>query len=377
MKKVVVLGCGLVGSVIAKELACAGDIEVIVVDRSEDRLAKLKEHKNITCIAANLSEEGSVREISKQGEVVVGAVPGYLGFKCVSEAIEAGKDVVDISFSERDYTELDEAARSKGCTVFYDCGVAPGLSNILAYALCKELDEAKTVKIYVGGLPQVRYWPFEYRIVFSPYDVIEEYTRPARVVANHKVLHKEPLSEIELIDVPGIGTLEAFCSDGLRSLIRTLKVGNMEEKTLRYPGHAEKMKILRHIGYFSKEEVDIYGKTVRPIDVTAKLLFPILEMREGEKDVTVLKVEAIGKSGQHTAKIGYFMVDYYDASKKITSMAKTTGFPAVVFVRMLLEGKFKEKGVFPPETVSIRAELLDEFLNRLKQMGVSFSKVNY
>lgn len=374
MKKVLVLGGGLVGSVIAKDLLREDGLEVVVADNSRNRLDKIEKTSGLKCILSDLSKEGAVKEISDGFDMVIGAVPGYLGFKVVKEAIDIGKNVVDISFSEKDYMELDSIAKEKNVTAIFDCGVAPGMSNILAKSLSKELDSTESIRIYVGGLPQVRYWPYEYKIVFSPYDVIEEYTRPARVVEKGQIITKEALSDVEKIDIQGVGTLEAFNTDGLRSLLYTMNVPDMAEKTLRFPGHVEKMKILRYTGFFGKEPIDVKGAIIRPLDLTARLLFPLLELKEDERDFTVMRVEAKGKKEGRNLILSYSLIDYFDAETKTTSMARTTGFPAAIIARMILNGEFEHTGVLPPEVISENDTLFKNLIFQLESRGVRFVK---
>lgn len=374
MKKVLVLGGGLVGSVIAKDLLREDGLEVAVSDNNRERLDKIEKTSGLKCILSDLSKEGALKEIPDGFDMVIGAVPGYLGFKVVKEAIDIGKNVVDISFSERDYMELDSIAKEKNATAIFDCGVAPGMSNILAKSLSKELDSTESIRIYVGGLPQVRYWPYEYKIVFSPYDVIEEYTRPARVVEKGQIITKEALSDVEKIDIQGVGTLEAFNTDGLRSLLYTMNVPDMAEKTLRFPGHVEKMKILRYTGFFGKEPIDVKGTIIRPLDLTAKLLFPLLELKEDERDFTVMRIEAKGKKEGRNLILSYSLIDYFDAETKATSMARTTGFPAAIIARMILNGELKRTGVFPPEAISEDDALFKNLLFQLESRGVRFVK---
>lgn len=371
--KALVLGGGLVGSIIAKDLLSEDGLEVVVSDNNRERLDKIEKTPGLKCIFSDLSKEGVVKEISDDFDIVIGAVPGHLGFKVVKEAIDIGKNV-DISFSERDYLELDSIAKEKNATVIFDCGVAPGMSNILAKSLSKELDSTECIRIYVGGLPQVRYWPYEYKIVFSPYDVIEEYTRPARVVEKGQIITKEALSDVEKIDIQGVGTLEAFNTDGLRSLLYTMNVPDMAEKTLRFPGHVEKMKILRYTGFFGKEPIIVKGAFVRPLDLTAKLLFPLLELKENERDFTVMRIEAKGKKEGRNLILSYSLIDYFDTETKTTSMARTTGFPAAIIARMILNGEFKQAGVFPPEVISENDTLFKNLLFQLENRGVRFIK---
>ncbi len=359
-KRVAVLGGGLIGSVVASDLSRDEGIEVVVFDSNPEVVEKLGKHSAFDACTKDLSKERSVQNLLKDFDIAIGAVPGFLGMKIIREVIEAGKNAVDISFSESDYFVMDKIAKERNLTILIDCGVAPGMSNILSYSLVQEFDFVESLSIFVGGLPQMRRLPYEYQIVFSPIDVIEEYTRPARVVENGKIVVKEALSEVELIDFPGIGTLEAFNTDGLRSLIRTLNVPNMREKTLRFPGHADKIRLLRDSGFFSKEPIDVKEVKVKPIDVTARLLFPLWQMKETDKDFTAMRVKASGMKEGKQKSVSYELLDYYDEKSDTTSMARTTAFPAAIMARMILNGKFKFEGICPPEYISENKEVFSE-----------------
>jgi len=214
--------------------------------------------------------------------LVLSAVPGSLGFRTLEAVIAAGKNVVDLAFFPEDPFLLDGPARANGVTAVIDCGVAPGMSNLLVGYVDSLMSETRSVLIFVGGLPLVREWPFEYKAVFSPADVIEEYVRPARYIQNGRPVVRPALSEPERIDFDELGTLEAFNTDGLRTLARTISAPDMKEKTLRYPGHIEKMAMLRETGFFNPEPIDVGGVRVRPLDVTSKLLFKKWKLEEGE-----------------------------------------------------------------------------------------------
>lgn len=236
--KVAVLGAGLVGAPMAVDLAKDENFEVTVADRDGKPLEKLEAMGlGIATEQADLSDEIALKALIADQDLVLSAVPGFMGYRTLQTVIEAGKDVVDIAFFPEDPFELDALAKKKGVTAIVDCGVAPGMSNLLTGHVARLLDRTDKVLIYVGGLPELRKWPYEYRAVFSPIDVIEEYTRPARYVENGKPVVREALSDPELLDFPGIGTLEAFNSDGLRTLADTIDAPDMKEKTLRYQGH--------------------------------------------------------------------------------------------------------------------------------------------
>jgi saccharopine dehydrogenase-like NADP-dependent oxidoreductase len=202
--------------------------------------------------------------------------------------------------------------------------------------------------------------------------VIEEYTRPARQVEHGQVVVRPALSSPELVEFDGVGTLEAFDTDGLRSLIKTLRVPHMLEKTLRYPGHIELMRVLRDTGFFSQRPIDIGGQKVRPLDVTSALLFPKWTFGEGEADLTVLRVIAIGKKdGVHT-RLRYDLWDRYDPKTKMRSMSRTTAFPAAIFARLLADGKFGP-GVHPPETLATQPGIFEHVMGELNRRGIHTS----
>ena len=271
MKKVIVLGAGLVGKEMAIDLS--GKFDVTAVDINEDALDRIS-GSGVKTQRLDFTHEERLKNIIAEADLVVGAVPGFLGFQTVKRVIESGKNMVDISFFPEDPFALDELARQENVTVVTDCGVAPGMGNVILGYHNKRMN-VSDYECLVGGLPVVREWPYEYKAVFSPIDVIEEYTRPARYVQSGVMVVKEALSDPELIHFDGVGTLESWNSDGLRSLIKTMpNIPNMIEKTLRYPGCIEYLRVLRESGFFSYEEVEVKGVKVRPIDVTAKFLFP-------------------------------------------------------------------------------------------------------
>lgn len=364
MARVIVLGSGLVGSVIAKDLS--DNHEVTSVDISEKNLNILP--KNIKKIKKDISKKNVLEKLIQNFDIVVGALPGFLGFKIMKRVINSGKNIVDISFFPEDPFLLDDLAKKNKVVAIMDCGVAPGMGNII-FSHHDKIMEIDSYECLVGGLPKKRIWPFEYQAVFSPIDVIEEYTRPARYVQNNKIIVKEALSDTELINFDSIGTLESWNSDGLRTLIRTMShVPNMIEKTLRYPGCVEYIKVLKESGFFSYDEVDIDEKKIRPIDLTSKLLFPKWKMKDGDEDYTLMRIKIQGKEKNKNKIYEYNLFDSY--SNGDSSMARTTGFTCTAIVNLVLENKFNKLGVSPPEYLG------DHFIfinNYLRDRGVIYS----
>ncbi len=371
--KMIVLGCGLVGGPMAIDLAKEENFEITIVDKSQEVLDALAaRHNNIKTVQRDLGNPKEVSALVADYDLVINAVPGFMGFQTLQAIIEAGKNVVDIAFYSENPFDLDALAREKGVTAIVDCGVAPGMSNLLIGHVHEYLDRTDSILIYVGGLPETRRWPFDYRAVFSPIDVIAEYTRPARYVENGNLVIRPALSDPELIDFPGIGTLEAFNTDGLRTLAETIDAPNMKEKTLRYHGHIEKMAVLRAAGFFDEEAIEIDGHSIRPVDFTAKLLFPQWQMEEGEVDITVLQIIIEGEKNGTPRRFVYNLLDKFDAPSKTHSMARTTGYTATVAARMLAKGLYDQKGISPPEFVGRHQDCVDFMLEGLAERGLVF-----
>lgn len=372
--KITILGAGLVGGAMVRDLAQEADLSITAIDYNQSVLNKLSSLKNVTSLQADLSQAGKVGELVGDSDLVINAVPGFMGFSVLKQTIEAGKNVVDIAFFPEDAFELDELAKEKGVTVVVDCGVAPGLCNIIAGRVNGLLDKTTDYSCLVGGLPVERVWPYEYRAVFSPADVLEEYTRPARLIENGQEVVREALSEVELIDFPGVGTLEAFNTDGLRSLIHTLNLPNMKEKTMRFPGHANLMRVFRESGFFSQEEINIGGANVRPLDFTSKLIFDQWQMKEGEEDFTVMLVELQGEKDKQPVKYSYYLLDYYDTASKTHSMARTTGYTATIIARQILKGLFDRKGINPPEYLGEVEACYEDLLVEYAKRGIKLEE---
>jgi saccharopine dehydrogenase-like NADP-dependent oxidoreductase len=373
--KIVIFGGGLVGGPMAVDLADDENFEVTVADIDAGTLERMGDaHPRIATVRADLSDADTVTQLAREHDTVLSAVPGFLGYRTLRAVIEAGRDVVDIAFFPENPFDLDALAKARDVRAIVDCGVAPGMSNLLVGHVDANLDRTETVLIYVGGLPEVRVWPFEYKAVFSPLDVIEEYTRPARYVENGRPVVREALSDPELLHFPGIGSLEAFNSDGLRTLAGTIDAPNMKEKTLRYPGHIEKMALLREMGMFGKDPVEVAGVKIRPIDFTSALLFPCWKREPEEVDITVMKVVVEGeKDGEHVRTV-YDLLDRYDPVTRTHSMARTTGYPATMAVRMLASGLYDRKGISPPEYVGRNDAATAFILAGLEARGLVFER---
>ena len=372
MLHVVVLGAGRVGGAMARDLA--PDFKVTVVDRSEAVLSSMH-GAGLSTRITDLSLPDSVKGAVADADLVVGAVPGFMGFTTAKAVLEAGKTLVDISFFDEDCFELDELAKGQKLTAIVDCGIAPGCDNLILGDTSRQWDRITSFECLVGGLPVVRTWPYEYKAGFSPIDVLEEYTRPARYVKDGRVVTFPALSEPELLDFEGLGTLESFNTDGLRSILKTFpQVPDMKEKTLRYPGHIEKMRMLRESGFFGKGKIRVGATEISPLELTTALLFPMWSMQDGDEDFTVMRVTIEGEKGGRRIRKQLNLLDRYDRATRTTSMARTTGYTCTAAVRLLARGGYSRRGISPPEFVGQEPGAWDFIREDLAKRGVVFTE---
>lgn len=367
LKKITVLGCGLVGSAIAVDLC--RDYNVSVADLDYEKLNEVQLNNPVRIIQSDFLNFNELKRIVNDSDLVISAVPGSIGFSVLKSLIELNKNVVDISFFAEDPFALNDEAEKRNLTVIVDCGVCPGLSNIILGYHYKR-NKINSYKVYVGGLPKNPYPPFNYKAPFSPSDVIEEYTRPARFVKDGKVITKEALSDIEIIEFPEVGKLEAFNTDGLRTLITTVKIPNMIEKTLRYPGHSALIKAFQDAGFFSKERLRIDEVEIRPIDFTSKLLYKQWKLEKDEKEFTVMKIVIESDS----EVIEYNLYDEYDEKTQITSMARTTGYTCTAVARLMLETNLHLSGIVAPELLGEDEANYNFILDNLKMKNIQPKK---
>ncbi|MEO6404954.1 MAG: saccharopine dehydrogenase C-terminal domain-containing protein [Ferruginibacter sp.] len=370
--KITVLGAGMVGRAIATDLAKQYD--VTVYDISNENLG-LIDTSVIIKIQSDLTQYEHYQDMLADADIVVCAVPGFMGYETLQQIIRCKKNVVDISFFPEDALALNNLARENNVTAIVDCGVAPGMSNlILGYYDGKmKIDNFLCM---VGGLPKERIKPFEYKAPFSPIDVIEEYTRPARYVQNGHIITRPALSDAVLIDFHKAGTLESFNTDGLRSIMFTMPhIPNMKEKTLRYPGHIDLMKALIKAGFLSTTPLLCRGNEVKPIDFTAALLFEQWKLQPGEKEFTIMQIILEGTMKEKKTRIEYFLYDEYDTKTNVSSMSRTTGYTCTAAVNLVANNLFNEKGIFPPELVARQPGCFEFILNYLAERNVQYKKI--
>ena len=364
----------MVGSAMAIDMnrnheVTTADLDQETLDRVQQRCKELSTHQ------LDVTKKSDLQATVQNYDLVICAVPGFLGFETLKWIIEAGKNVVDISFFPENSLELHELALQQNVTAIVDCGVAPGMGNIIL-GYHNEKMKITDFECLVGGLPKNKKWPFYYKAPFSPIDVIEEYTRPARYIENGNLITREALTDCENVEFEHIGTLESFNSDGLRSLIYTLShIPNMKEKTLRYPGHVEYIKVLKESGFLNSKKIHINGSMISPLDFTSRILFDEWKLNENEEEFTVMRITIKGENLDNEKElVVYDLFDEYDSISHTSSMARTTGYTATAAANMLLDGLFQEKGIFPPELIGKHESCFDYIINYLKERGIMYKK---
>jgi saccharopine dehydrogenase-like NADP-dependent oxidoreductase len=371
--KAVQIGAGLVGQLITADLM--QDFEMTVVDLDEKALKAIEgKYPGVKTAVASATDAAALGPVLEDADIVTAGVPGKFGYEMMKTVIGLGKNLVDISFMAEDFEQLDGFAKEKGVTVIPDMGVAPGMSNFLVGRGAALLDEVEDAHIYVGGIPTKPVPPFNYQVTWSPKDCIEEFTRPVTVVRDGKKEVLEATSGLHLRDFPGVGTLEAFYTDGLRSLAKNIKAKNLGEMTLRWPGHVEQMRLLRTMGLFEKEPKILGGKEVVPLDVAADMLFPLwkMEPEKGDRDLTVMEIDVHGFKGSDEVTWSWYLLDYFDEKTWNTSMSRCTGCSCSIFARAVAKGLVKEKGVLPAEKLAASDELYDFVISEQKKRRINY-----
>lgn len=361
--KIIVIGCGLQGFEIVRDLA--KDMEVGVCDIDETKLARCRKIGISSLYKVDITKQQDLDRMVKPYDVVIGAVPGKYGFNLVKSIIKTGKNMVDISFMPENALELNSLARKYGVKVVVDCGLAPGTTNMLVGHGMSILKKVREIHIAVGGLPQNPKPPLNYLTVFSLEDVMEEYTRKAKLVHNGHITIVDPLTDLETIKFPKIGNLECFNTDGLRSILYTIKgVKEMTEKTIRYPGHTDQIKTLIECGLLDTNPINFRGIKTTPRELLLSVLGPKLALGK-DKDITFLRVLI---KGEKTLK--YELVDYF--KNGVTSMARTTGYPCAIVARLI--NRVKGVGVIPPEELGKDNALFNLILKELAKRGINIKE---
>src|SRR3989449_2385601 len=371
--KILVVGCGKVGSEIARDLAGSDEVDsVVAMDANSQNLKLLRKRvpNEIQTVKLSILQKTRLQALLGKVDLVCGALPGRLGFDLLSETVKAGRDTVDISYTPRDAFLLQRKAKEVGCRVVPQCGVAPGFTNMCVGDASRRLDQMSSVEIFVGGLPEKPKPPLNYRIVFSLEDVVNEYSRPVQVIENGKRRTVEALSGRGFTSFPGVGKLEYFLTDGLGSLPRSYpKTREMHEFTLRYPGHADMMQTLRVLGFFERKPVRVGDVVVEPRQLSIELLRRAMSKGSPE-DFLALRIDVKGISGGRRIHLRYQLLDHYDRKSGVSAMARTTAYPCTSAALLMGRGEIKETGIITPEKIAEDPKLFRYVLDRLGKRGV-------
>ena len=370
--KYLVLGAGMMGSAAAYDLAKSGpDNQVILADiniqtakRSAGAIGP-----NVQPVRLDVNSNRDLVEVMKGCVAVISAVTYSVNLQVTRAALQAGVHVCDLG-GNNDVVEkqlaLDGEARTKGVTVIPNCGLAPGLINILAVTASKEFDTLDSIRLRVGGLPRHPRPPLNYQIVFSVEGLINEYVEQALVIQDGELKHIESMSGLEEIEFPEpFGMLEAFATSGGLSTLPELfagRVKTLDYKTIRYPGHCEKFKTLLDLGFATREPMMVGGSVKTNREFFADLLGKKLDF--GDKDVVLARATITGTRKGAEKVLAYEFVDHYDETASITAMMRATAFPTSITAQMLANGTIRERGVKPPEQCVPGDALIEELGKR-------------
>jgi len=372
--KMLVLGAGLQGCACAYDLLLAPSVTgVTIADIHPDNLPAWLTSEGgdrLRTVKLDVNDLAAVRALMAGHVSVMSAIPYYYNGPMAKVAVEAGCNFSDLGGNTEivfEQKKLDAAARAKGVSVIPDCGLAPGMVNILAAEGIRRLDRTEEVKIYVGGLPQSPEPPLNYQIVYSLEGALDYYTTPSWVLRGGKPTQVDALSELESVEFPSpVGALEAFHTGGGISTMPFAwegKIDRMEYKTLRYPGHVAIMRPIRELGLLDNAPITVKGQQVVPRDVFIAAVHPRLHKPKG-KDLVALRVEASGTKNGAPAKTTFQLIDRYDEKHGISAMMRTTGYSLSITGQMQADGRVTEKGVHTPDEAMPFRAYVDELAKR-------------
>lgn len=383
MTRFLVLGAGAMGRATAFDLSRCGDVgSVHLVDSDED-LAHAVEHalgsSKVTGAYLDVTDHDAVVAAMGECDVAISCVPYRFNYDLAVAAIEAGCHMCDLGGNNdivRKELCLDAKARKAGVTIIPDCGLAPGLATVLAADAMRRMDRVSELHLRVGGLPVDPQPPLEYMLLFNPAGLVNEYKERPVVIREGKVQTVEPLDELEDIEFPEpFGTLEAFnTSGGTSTLPQTFlgRVDRLDYKTIRYPGHRDKVRCMMQLGLFDEEPLAVGAAEVTPRDLTEKLLRDRLP-RDGD-DVVLLRVWAEGEVEGRERTLTYTMIDHCDPETGLTAMQRTTAFPAAIVACMVASGEIDERGVVLQEQVVPTGRFFEELERRGVDLEVSWDQ---
>ena len=373
---IVILGTGMIGTTVVCEIAKFNGIDsVTAVDgrqESIDKCLAIANNPKVKGKVASLVTEEDIAKVLLNADVAVACLPHSLSLVAIKAAIASKCHLVDLVGSKfHEKRGLDKEARAAGVLIVPGCGVAPGITNFLAAQGIEMLDEAEEAVMYCGGIPRHPIPPLWYQVVFRLESVIGLYTKPALAVENGQLVQLLPLTGLEKITFPEpVGVCESVITDAhSTAYILKDKVKHLYERTIRYPGHWEKMNVLNELGFFDIDAISVDGLTTTPRTFTEKILAPKMVGKSNE-DITVLRVEVRGLKDGRSRKYTWEMVDFYDQSRNITSMAKTTAVPAAIIAKWIALKKITETGVIPIESIIIK-DKFEPFMNEMSRLGIN------
>jgi len=367
----------MMGRAIAYDLCKHSNFDSIVIaDRDRKTLQSAENFLNkreIDFLTLDVEKTNEVKKVLQSYDIAISAVPYKFNYNLAKTSTETKTHFLDLGGNNnivKKERNLFEKARKNHVTVVPDCGLAPGLTSVITHDIVEQMDSIDYVKIRVGGLPMHPKPPLDYQIVFSPYGLINEYVEDAIVLDHGRIIKKKSMAELEKIEFPKpFGRMEAFLtSGGCSTLPYTYKdkIGYLDYKTIRYPGHCEKFKTLLELGFAEEKPVKIRGKLVVPRDIFAAFL--LKNLPKNEKDVVLLKVLSKGMKDGKKRYLEYTMMDYYDEEHDITAMMRTTSFPVSIIAQMIERDIIKERGVFCSEEIVPCKPFFEELKKRKIQI---------
>jgi lysine 6-dehydrogenase len=376
-----VLGAGLQGCACAYDLLQNPAIsEVTLADLRPDKLPRFLERDwggRLRLVRLDVNDANAVEQTFRGHAAVMSAIPYYYNGPMAKASVAAGCHFSDLGGNTEivlEQKKLHDEALARGISVIPDCGLAPGMVNILAAEGIRRLDQAEKVKIFVGGLPQDPEPPLNYQIVYSLEGALDYYTTPSWVLRGGRPVQVDALSEVEPVEFPApLGTLEAFHTGGGISTLPFAyqgKIDVMEYKTLRYPGHAALVRPMRELGLLGNEPIDVKGKKVVPRDVFIAAVHPRLYKPDG-KDLVALQVQVTGTRGKRPHSVTFRLIDHYDAQHGISAMMRTTGYSLSITGQMQVDGRVTAKGVHTPD----EAVPFDAYVSELAKRGVRIEEI--
>ena len=391
MKALILGGSGIQGAAVAQDMVKKDSVtEVVIAARRKEALeatASWVKSEKLKTKCVDVSDKDGLVKLIKEGgfDVVVSSVPWRVAIPPLEASIEAGVNLLDfglyqnLAFDEN-ISKFDKNAKNRGVTVVPSCGVAPGLTNMLTGYGASKLDKVDKIHIFVGGIPERPQPPLGYKTVWSLEGVWTEYSGKCRIIRDGKMDEVDAASELEFIDFPRVGKLQAFYTDGIGTLLHSYKepflkgVQEVYEKTLRWPGHIEKIYTLRECLLLDIEPIKVKGVEISPRRFLTTLLNPVLKLGEDERDMTVLRVDVIGSKGGSDAEYTFHMADYRDMKTGVLSMARTTGYTGSIVAQMMYEGKIKEKGIVMPEKLGADQEVFKEILREYEKRNITIEE---